>query len=105
MDEVFREIQRSNMSKLGADGKPIYREDGKGDEGPEYFKPDIATILGQVTTVHAPNRSHRSILSSRSPHAPPITPFQSPHIVGFTRWWLNRALNWMIPFNDRMASA
>ncbi|HRH37707.1 MAG TPA: nucleoside triphosphate pyrophosphohydrolase family protein [Flavobacteriales bacterium] len=45
MDEVFREIQRSNMSKLGADGKPIYREDGKVMKGPGYFKPDIARIL------------------------------------------------------------
>lgn len=45
MDEVFREIQRSNMSKLGADGKPIYREDGKVMKGPDYFKPDIQRIL------------------------------------------------------------
>ena len=43
--EVFNEIQRSNMSKLGADGKPIYREDGKVLKGPNYFKPDIASIL------------------------------------------------------------
>lgn len=45
IDEVFREIQRSNMSKLDADGKPIYREDGKVMKGPGYFKPDIARIL------------------------------------------------------------
>lgn len=45
IEEVFNEIQRSNMSKLGADGKPIYREDGKVLKGPNYFKPDIATIL------------------------------------------------------------
>ncbi|HNR54923.1 MAG TPA: nucleoside triphosphate pyrophosphohydrolase family protein [Flavobacteriales bacterium] len=45
MNEVFREIQRSNMSKLGADGKPIYREDGKVMKGPGYFKPDIQRIL------------------------------------------------------------
>jgi predicted HAD superfamily Cof-like phosphohydrolase len=45
IDEVFREIQRSNMSKLGADGKPIHREDGKVMKGPNYFKPDIASIL------------------------------------------------------------
>jgi predicted HAD superfamily Cof-like phosphohydrolase len=45
IDEVFREIQRSNMSKLGADGKPIYREDGKVMKGPNYFRPDIASIL------------------------------------------------------------
>ncbi len=43
--EVFKEIQRSNMSKLGADGKPIYREDGKVMKGPDYFKPKIAEIL------------------------------------------------------------
>jgi predicted HAD superfamily Cof-like phosphohydrolase len=43
--EVFEEIQRSNMSKLGADGKPIYREDGKVMKGPNYFKPDIKSIL------------------------------------------------------------
>ena len=43
--EVFKEIQRSNMSKLGSDGKPIYREDGKVLKGPNYFKPDIAAIL------------------------------------------------------------
>lgn len=43
--EVFEEIQRSNMSKLGADGKPIYREDGKVLKGPNYFKPKIGEIL------------------------------------------------------------
>lgn len=43
--EVFEEIQRSNMSKLGPDGKPIFREDGKVLKGPNYFKPDIAAIL------------------------------------------------------------
>ncbi|MDA9776075.1 nucleoside triphosphate pyrophosphohydrolase family protein [Flavobacteriales bacterium] len=43
--EVFEEIQRSNMSKLGADGKPIYREDGKVMKGPNYFKPNIKSIL------------------------------------------------------------
>ncbi|MDR6300530.1 nucleoside triphosphate pyrophosphohydrolase family protein [Mesonia maritima] len=45
IEEVFEEIQRSNMSKLGADGKPIYREDGKVLKGPNYFKPDIKKIL------------------------------------------------------------
>ena len=45
IEEVFEEIQRSNMSKLGADGKPIYREDGKVLKGPNYFPPDIASIL------------------------------------------------------------
>jgi predicted HAD superfamily Cof-like phosphohydrolase len=45
IEEVFNEIQRSNMSKLGADGKPIYREDGKVLKGPSYFKPNIQKIL------------------------------------------------------------
>ena len=45
IEEVFTEIQRSNMSKLGADGKPIYREDGKVLKGPAYFKPNIKEIL------------------------------------------------------------
>jgi predicted HAD superfamily Cof-like phosphohydrolase len=45
IEEVFNEIQRSNMSKLGADGKPIYREDGKVLKGPYYFKPNISEIL------------------------------------------------------------
>ena len=45
IEEVFDEIQRSNMSKLGADGKPIYREDGKVMKGPNYFKPNILKII------------------------------------------------------------
>ena len=45
IEEVFEEIQRSNMSKLGADGEPIYREDGKVLKGPNYFKPHIKAIL------------------------------------------------------------
>ena len=45
IDEVFNEIQRSNMSKLGKDGNPIYRNDGKVMKGPNYFKPDIYKIL------------------------------------------------------------
>lgn len=45
IEEVFEEIQRSNMSKLGVDGKPIYREDGKVLKGPNYFKPNIEAIL------------------------------------------------------------
>jgi predicted HAD superfamily Cof-like phosphohydrolase len=45
IEEVFDEIQRSNMSKLGEDGLPIYREDGKVMKGPNYFKPDFEKIL------------------------------------------------------------
>jgi predicted HAD superfamily Cof-like phosphohydrolase len=47
IETVFNEIQRSNMSKLGEDGKPIYREDGKVLKGPNYFKPNISEILEQ----------------------------------------------------------
>ena len=45
IEAVFNEIQRSNMSKLGEDGKPIYREDGKVMKGPNYFKPNFEEIL------------------------------------------------------------
>ena len=43
--EIFDEIQRSNMSKLDENGKPIFREDGKVLKGKDYFKPNIKTIL------------------------------------------------------------
>lgn len=47
--DIFDEIHRSNMSKLDADGNPIYREDGKVMKGENYFKPNIAKYLaGQV---------------------------------------------------------
>lgn len=45
IEKVFNEIHRSNMSKLGEDGKPIYREDGKILKGPGYSKPDLKPIL------------------------------------------------------------
>jgi predicted HAD superfamily Cof-like phosphohydrolase len=45
IEAVFDEIQRSNMSKLGEDGLPIYREDGKVMKGPNYFKPDFSKLL------------------------------------------------------------
>jgi len=45
IEDVFDEIQRSNMSKAGADGKPILREDGKLLKGPHYFSPNISDIL------------------------------------------------------------
>ncbi|MFT5252462.1 MAG: putative HAD superfamily Cof-like phosphohydrolase [Flavobacteriales bacterium] len=45
IEAVFDEIQRSNMSKLGEDGNPIYREDGKVMKGPNYFKPNFSSIL------------------------------------------------------------
>ena len=45
IEAVFNEIQLSNMSKLGVNGMPIYREDGKVMKGPNYFKPNITKIL------------------------------------------------------------
>ena len=45
IEAVFEEIQQSNMSKLGADGQPIYRQGGKVLKGPNYFKPNIKQIL------------------------------------------------------------
>jgi len=45
IQEVFEEIQKSNMSKLDKNGKPIYREDGKVLKGPNYFKPNISKAL------------------------------------------------------------
>ena len=47
IEAVFDEIQRSNMSKLDKDGKPIYREDGKVMKGPNYFKPDFSKIISE----------------------------------------------------------
>lgn len=45
LDACFDEVQRSNMSKLGEDGKPIYRDDGKVLKGPNYFKADVGKVL------------------------------------------------------------
>ena len=45
LDECFNEVQESNMSKLGSDGKPIYNESGKVMKGPNYFKPDLSKFL------------------------------------------------------------
>jgi predicted HAD superfamily Cof-like phosphohydrolase len=45
LDKCFEEVQRSNMSKLGADGKPIYRDDGKIMKGPNYSEPDLRKVL------------------------------------------------------------
>jgi predicted HAD superfamily Cof-like phosphohydrolase len=47
MVRVFTEIHRSNMSKMGKDGKPILREDGKILKGPNYFRPNITKIIEQ----------------------------------------------------------
>jgi len=45
LDKCFDEVQRSNMSKLGEDGKPIYNDAGKVMKGPKYFKPDLSKFL------------------------------------------------------------
>ena len=47
-DECFQEVHASNMSKLGENGRPIYREDGKVMKGPGYFEPDLEGILGAL---------------------------------------------------------
>ena len=45
LDKCFEEVQKSNMSKLGKDGKPIYNEFGKVMKGPDYFKPDLSKFI------------------------------------------------------------
>ena len=48
LDECFQEVHSSNMSKLGENGRPIHREDGKVMKGPGYFEPDLEGILGAL---------------------------------------------------------
>ena len=45
LDKCFEEVQNSNMSKLGSDGKPIYNDKGKVMKGPDYFKPDLGKFV------------------------------------------------------------
>ena len=45
LDKCFDEVQNSNMSKLGENGKPIYNEAGKVMKGPKYFKPDLSKFV------------------------------------------------------------
>ena len=45
LDKCFEEVQASNMSKLGENGTPIYREDGKVLKGPNYFEPDLTKFV------------------------------------------------------------
>ena len=45
LDKCFKEVQNSNMSKLGTDGKPIYNDKGKVMKGPNYFKPDLSKFI------------------------------------------------------------
>ena len=46
LDACFAEVQRSNMTKLGADGKPVYRDDGKIIKGPNYSEPNLESVIG-----------------------------------------------------------
>ena len=45
LDKCFKEVQNSNMSKLGSDGRPIYNDKGKVMKGPNYFKPDLSKFV------------------------------------------------------------
>ena len=47
LDKCFQEVQNSNMSKLGSDGKPIYNEFGKVMKGPKYFKPNLEKLINE----------------------------------------------------------
>lgn len=49
LEAVFDEVHRSNMSKLGEDGKPIYREDGKVLKGPNYTQADVKKVIDEVS--------------------------------------------------------
>ena len=48
LDKCFEEVQNSNMSKLGSDGKPIYNDSGKVMKGPNYFKPDLSKFIKKI---------------------------------------------------------
>ena len=64
LDKCFEEVQNSNMSKLGIDGKPIYNEHGKVMKGPNYFKPDLNKFIDQYYL----NQEGFLILIDASPH-------------------------------------
>ena len=49
LDKCFNEVQKSNMSKLGKDNKPIYNEHGKVMKGPDYFKPNLKNFLEKLS--------------------------------------------------------
>jgi len=59
IEDVFEEIQRSNMSKLDENGEPIYREDGKVLKGKNYFRPNIKNVLEErAATLAKFRKSH-----------------------------------------------
>ena len=51
LDKCFDEVQNSNMSKLGENGKPIYNDSGKVMKGPNYFKPDLSKFVNQISNL------------------------------------------------------
>ena len=52
LDKCFKEVQNSNMSKLGQDGKPIYNEKGKVMKGPNYFKPNLGKFVAWLGIIY-----------------------------------------------------
>ena len=52
LDKCFKEVQDSNMSKLGKDGKPIYNENGKVMKGPNYFKPNLSKFVAWLKKIY-----------------------------------------------------
>ena len=95
MSNVFRTIQASNMSKLGPDGKPIYRADRKVLKGPGYFKPDIAGALKEAGansgTMNAwvAQRADKALQEARAGNPKALDrlmrvalPFNRPHRIG-----------------------
>ncbi len=72
LDAVLEEVQRSNLSKLGEDGKPIYREDGKVLKGPNFSEPDVNKVLVEQVLNHNPGAE---ILTPNANH--PDHPSQS----------------------------
>ena len=52
LDKCFKEVQNSNMSKLGKDGKPIYNEKGKVMKGPNYFKPNLSKFVAWLKKIY-----------------------------------------------------
>lgn len=59
LPDVLAEVQASNLSKLGEDGQPIYREDGKVLKGPNFFHPDIARVLDTARVTDQPSAAHK----------------------------------------------
>ena len=53
LDDCFREVHESNMSKLGADGKPVYRDDGKVLKGPNFFEPKLGELIRRKIDTYA----------------------------------------------------